>query len=224
MAFYMTFATDAPFSTKRGIAYNDAQLAQVFSASCKTCTWAYNWASHRDGFGTPINFIPMLWSDNPELTKVWAHNAETYISEGSKALFSFNEPDIKSQASMAPQRAAKAYVKHMNRFSGKALLGAPAISNSGVENKEPKWVDNLFENNKKAYEICEGKPIWMTELGTLGSDEVISDFISDVIPKLDQIEYLHAYSYFMVPAGRLMNNQKELSSYGEIYESSSSSC
>ena len=192
-----------------------------------------------------MNFIPMLWSDDPELTTVWEKNAEECISQGSKALFSFNEPDIASQASMAPDHAAKAYVKYMNRFYGKVLLGAPAVSNSGDANQGlawlqqfmdackhegckidfcnvhwyagADWTDNLFEHIENAYTICGGKPIWLTEFATFGSDQVIGNFIDAVVPKLDKIDYLHAYSYFMVSDGSLMDSGDDLGSYGKVY-------
>ncbi|KAF4123849.1 Glycosyl hydrolase catalytic core [Geosmithia morbida] len=239
-------SSGAPFSSKRGIAFNDASLANVFAEGCSSCGWAYNWASAAEGLDA-LSFVPMLWGNREEFTGPWTSNCESAISAGSKAILSFNEPDIASQANMDAASAASLHAQYFNEFEGRALIGAPSVSNSGNAGEGLDWLQSwvdacnaldggcsydfcpvhwysetayagtLFEHLEKAHEICGNKPVWLTEFAPLGSDDEISSFLTENIPKLDAVEYLDAYSYFMVSTGSLMSSSTSLSSYGQIY-------
>lgn len=238
--------TGSPVSSKRGLAFNDATLANAFNSACESCSWAYNWDSSRGDLGEGIDFVPMLWNDQPLHTDRWEENCENELANGAKALFSFNEPDHATQANMSPEQAAASHIQWMNKYAGRALIGAPAITNSGNPGEGLEWLqgfvdaceassegcsfdfcnvhwyseaqyaDTLFEHLQKAHEICN-KPVWLTEFAPLGSDDQISEFMTNIIPELDNVEYLEAYSYFMVSAGSLMSSSSSLSGYGQIY-------
>lgn len=236
-------SSGSPFSGKRGIAYNDASLANTFGGQCESCCWGYNWASRRDDFSSKFDYVPMLWGNRDNDLANWQQDASDMISQGSKALFSFNEPDIASQSNMSPGEAASLFKAQMNGFHGKALIGAPSVSNSGNANEgldwlqqfvdacngecqfdfanihwysQPQYSDTLFEHIQKAHEIT-GKPVWLTEFGPIDADAASTDaFIQDVIPKLDKIDYLDAYSYFMVAEDNLMAGSG-LSAAGKMY-------
>ncbi|KAM5382195.1 hypothetical protein ACJA88_003990 [Fusarium oxysporum] len=201
-----TSGGSAGFSHKRGVCYNNVDLANTFAGDCKNCGWGYNWDSSSGGL-KGLNFIPTLWNDQPLHTDRFADNCAQALSDGAKAIFSFNEPDNAGQADMTPAYAAKAHVKWLNPYAGKALIGAPSISNSGLPMEGA------------SHEACGGKPIWLTEFAPTGSDEAIADWLKDAIPKLEALSYLDAYSYFKVETGMLMTSETELSSYGSVYAS-----
>ncbi|KAH8735142.1 glycosyl hydrolase catalytic core-domain-containing protein [Ilyonectria robusta] len=245
-------SSSAGLSHKRGLAYNDAALANTFGASCANCGWAYSWGSTNTGsedLDSAYNFIPLLHSNKAEFTSVWADNAAAAIKSGSKALFSFNEPDIPSQANIPAADAAAYHVQYMNPFSGQAKIGAPSVSNSGESGQglewlsswidaceaqdekcqydfcnihwysQPAYVDTLFTQLEAAHKLC-GKPIWLTEFAPIeASDAQVSAFLEEVIPKLEALDYVEAYSYFMVATGNLMSSATSLSSYGQVYAS-----
>lgn len=239
-------------SHKRGLAYNEAALANTFGASCPNCGWAYSWGSTNTGsedLDSAYNFIPLLHSNKTEFTSVWSDNAAAAIKSGSKALFSFNEADIVTQANIPAADAAAYHVQYMNPFSGQAKIGAPSVSNSGESGQgldwlkswidaceardeqcqydfcnihwysQPAYVDTLFTQLEAAHKLC-GKPIWLTEFApTEASDAQVSAFLEEVIPKLEALDYVEAYSYFMVATGNLMSSETSLSSYGQVYAS-----
>lgn len=239
----------SPVAGKRGLAYNDAAMANAFDAACSSCGWAYNWGSSRGDLSTSIDYVPTLWGDQPLHTDHWDVNAEAELANGVKALFSFNEPDHATQANISPEQAAASHIKLMNKYGDRALIGAPSVTNSGNPGEGLEWLasfiaacdassegckidfcnvhwyseaqyaNTLFEHLEKAHDICGGKPVWLTEFAPLGSDADISDFMTNIIPQLDGIEYLEAYSYFMVSAGSLMSSSSSLSGYGQIYAS-----
>lgn len=236
------------FSHKRGVCYNNVELANTFAANCKNCGWGYNWDSESGGL-EGLNFIPTLWSDQAVHVDRFADNCAKALSNGAKAIFSFNEPDNGGQAHMTPAAAAAAHVKLMNPYAGKALIGAPSISNSGLPMEGREWLENfvkecdnqsekchydfcnvhwyseveygetLFEHLEKSHEICGGKPIWLTEFAPKGSDEAIASWLEEAIPRLEALDYLDAYSYFKVETGMLMTSETEMSKYGSVYAS-----
>ncbi|OAA59313.1 Glycoside hydrolase [Cordyceps fumosorosea ARSEF 2679] len=233
--------------SKQGLAYNDASLANSFQSKCKGCGWGYNWASNSAGLDSSLQYIPMLWGDLPVHTSHWDADAEAAISNGAKALLSFNEPDMPAQANMAPAAAAAAHAKYFKAYNGRVQIGSPAVSNSGEGGQGLAWLqqfvdacdansnchydfcavhwysqaqyaDTLFTHLENANKICKGKPIWLTEFAPLDtSDDTISSFLKSTLPKLDSLDYLDAYSYFMVNQPTLMSSNTILNAVGNAY-------
>ncbi|CAM1504204.1 Fc.00g017950.m01.CDS01 [Cosmosporella sp. VM-42] len=242
-----SFSTESIAFSKRGMAYNDANLANTFGRSCTKCGWAYNWDSASYGLDSKYSFVPMLWDDTPNHTNQWKTNVEAAISKGSKAILSFNEPDNGGQAHMTPAAAAASHNKWLNPYSGRVQIGAPAITNSGNAGEGIQWLKNfftacnsvsggckvdfcpvhwysgaewsetLFDHLKNAHDACGGRPIWLTEFAPIGSNDQINSFMTTYLTRLDNLSYLDAYSYFMVSADRLMSGTSSLSSYGKLY-------
>ncbi|KAH7155247.1 glycosyl hydrolase catalytic core-domain-containing protein [Dactylonectria estremocensis] len=245
-------SSSSGLSHKRGMAYNEAALANTFGASCANCGWAYAWSSVSTGsedLDSTYNFIPMLWGNASMFVDVWDDNAAAAISSGSKALFSFNEPDIPTQANLIPADAAGYHVEFMNPYAGQAKIGAPSVSNSGSEGQGLDWLsswidtcktldepchydfcnvhwyseaayaDTLFTHLEDAYKLC-GKPIWLTEFAPNHASEAeTAAFLEEVIPKLEALDYLEGYAYWMVATGNLMSSDSSLSTYGQVYAS-----
>ncbi|KAM4059975.1 glycosyl hydrolase catalytic core domain-containing protein [Hirsutella rhossiliensis] len=183
----------APFPGKRGVAYNDAKLANSLIKMCDKCDWAYNWGSSSQGLNSTVNFVPTLWGDQTKFTDHWELDAQTAITNGAKAMFSFNEPDNSGQANMNPEQAAAAHVQYLNPYGGKVLIGSPSVTNSGQPGQGIQWLksfisecdkqqdkcridfcnvhwysqaqyeNTLYKHLEDAHEACGGKPIWLTE-------------------------------------------------------------
>ncbi|OAQ99284.1 hypothetical protein LLEC1_07947, partial [Akanthomyces lecanii] len=248
-------SSSAPSSTalgfaKQGIAYNDVTMANSFKKACgDKCGWFYNWGSSSGGASSDAQYIPMLWGDLPVHTGHWDSDAEKALSNGAKAMLSFNEPDMPSQANMPPAQAVAAHAQYFSKYKGRAQIGSPAVSNSGAPGQGLEWLksfvdgcntnpdchidfcavhwysearyqDTLFKHLKDASDICQGKAIWLTEFAPTdpaGDTTSISNFIKDVVPKLDALDYVHAYSYFMVAQPTLMTSATGLSIVGQAY-------
>ncbi|UKZ80459.1 hypothetical protein TrVFT333_008220 [Trichoderma virens FT-333] len=189
------------FPGKRGMAYNDGNMANTFGGSCEKCHWAYNWGFWPSGIDTSkYSYVPTLWGPQPEHSNGFDAQAEAALASGSKAIFSFNECDIASQCNLPPAAAASAHAQFLNKYSGKALIGAPSVSNSGAANQGLDWLQQFGANK-----ICGGKPVIITEFAPSGTDAEISAFLEQALPKLDSLDYVMGYSYFMVGANSLMN-------------------
>ncbi|KAL7944346.1 glycoside hydrolase family 128 protein [Trichoderma barbatum] len=238
------------FPGKRGMAYNDGELANTFGGSCNKCHWAYNWGFWPSGIDTSkYSYIPTLWGPSPDHSTGFDAQAEAALASGSKAIFSFNECDIASQCNLPPATAAASHAQFLNKYAGKALIGAPSVSNSNIQGQGLSWlqsfvdacsslpggcafdfcnvhwyspasaIDTLFSHLEGAHKACGGKPVVLTEFAPFGSDAEISAFLEEALPKLDSLDYLLGYSYFMVGTGSLMADTSSLSSIGNTYAS-----
>ncbi|KAK0613809.1 glycosyl hydrolase catalytic core-domain-containing protein [Immersiella caudata] len=226
----------------RGLAFNDPNLLGRFLGGGSHISWTYNWAQTDDS-NTGLEFVPMCWGITKGFPATWAKNAQKMIDAGSKALFSFNEPDHAAQANLSPEQAAASHIELMNPFAGKARIGAPSITNSGSSNQGIGWL-------KRWFEVCDGKcavdfvnihiygfdtntflqhlinvhnlfqkPVWITEFAFGGSDDEVDRQLQVII---DQIEnnstfaFVENYSYFMAADGMMVKGNS-MSSYGNTF-------
>ncbi|KAJ9481213.1 hypothetical protein VN97_g12281 [Penicillium thymicola] len=129
-------------TSKRGAAYNDrAAVSPLTKAG--TVSWAYNWAmSEPNELPSGVDFVPMLRVANFD---GWQASIEHYTSGGSKYILGFNEPDMISQASLAPSVAAGYYIKYITPFQGRAKLISPAVTSSTSADMGLGWLDQFME-------------------------------------------------------------------------------
>lgn len=226
--------------SKRGLPYNDASFTDPFAGS--KVSWAYNWGHASSGLDeSKFEFVPQLWGTGSLFTTGWKDDASSAISNGAKNLLGFNEPDIAKQANLSPEDAADGWTTYMEPFAGKARLGSPAVSNAAapqgvawltdfiaacktctIDFAVVHWYDS-FSNVEYFKQFLTdahektGKPVWLTEFGCNdGSDEDISGFLSEVLPWMDEQDWIERYSYFMAKDGKL-NSGSDMSAYGKTY-------
>lgn len=232
--------SDGNLNAKRGLSYNDASLLPSL-ASAGNMGWAYNWASVTDDIPAGVEFIPTLWGTSSDFTNDWEKNAQAAIENGSGYLFSFNEPDLSTQANMDAGAAAAGYKEHMMPFAGKAQLGSPSVTNGGgemgltylqnfldacdgcqIDFINIHWYDShqnaeYFKSHVEEAHQTGGKPVIISEFGcTDGSDAEVSAFLEDVMPWMEQQDYVLGYSYFMAQEG-VLNSGKAPSAIGQTY-------
>jgi len=184
----------------------------------------------------------MLWGNAEDVTSTWASNVEAAIKQGSTEVFSFNEPDMDTQADMDPGTAANVFKTYMSPLAGKVRIGSPSVTNGAAPmglawlsefmsecNDCPMdfvtihWYDSAsnaayFKDHVTQAHKQTGKPIWVTEFGATGSDDEISSFLEDVMGWMDQQDFVEKYAYFMASDG-ILNSGTGLSSYGMTYAS-----
>lgn len=227
---------------KRGLVYNNAQLLPSFLNAGTKVSWTYNWGQYDDS-GTNLEFCPTLWGLKLDFAETWPANAQKAIDAGSKCLFSFNEPELDSQANMSPELSAQKHIELLNPFSGKARIGTPAITNGGGPDHGIGWLQryftacggscavdfvnvhiygvdtNTFLSHLLDVHTAFNKPVWITEFAFDGSDDQINSQLETVI---DQIEtnstysFVERYAYFMVQDGTMIHGNTP-SAYGNTF-------
>lgn len=236
-------------SSKRGLSYNDISLLDLFEGS-STIDWCYNWGSSADGtVPSSLEYIPMLWGLESSATSNWLTNAKAAIADGASAVLAFNEPDNPDQSNITPANAAAGYIQYMNPLSGSAQLGAPAVTNGGspegltwlesfitacngecdIDFVPIHWYDSASnyayfkEYVQEAYVAGGNRTLWITEFGATGTDAEVVEFLTVVMPWLDEQEYVGRYAYFMDEVGVLAETTTELSEIGSTFMSYTSS-
>lgn len=82
--------------------------------------------------------------------------------------------------------------------------------------------DTLFSNLEKAHEIC-GTPVWLTEFAAIDENEAeIAAWLPGVLSKLDALDYVPRYAYFMAGSAQkvgwnLFNSDGSLNAIGKAY-------
>ncbi|KAI1382558.1 glycoside hydrolase family 128 protein [Hypoxylon trugodes] len=198
--------------TKRGIAYNNASLIKtILPTTNGKLSWGYNWDATDGNLDTGITYIPTCWSDKSE---DWFEHADVAISRGSDAIFSFNEPDIASQANMSPVVAADAHIRLLIPFQNRTRIAAPSISNSQDPNQGIGWLKQFWTacagrcavdfcnahwygpggvegaNQFLTYltdvrTACGGRPVWVTEFKAMDSINQEEEFMKYALRELD---------------------------------------
>ncbi|KAM3501819.1 hypothetical protein MY11210_009266 [Beauveria gryllotalpidicola] len=230
-------------ASKRGIAYNDVNLANLLRLHCPGCKWAYNWGSTREEALNPdVKYVPMLWSNAPDHVQAW----ETQAAKVDDIVFSFNEPDNAGQSNITAVEAAAAHILYMNSLPDHAHVGTPAITSSANPSQglswlkdflhecrnlggcrfefcnthwysEAPWIEAMFAHLDQVHKLCKGKPVWLTEFAVQGTDEEVGSFLEAALPRLERLAYLEAYSYFLAARGSLVGSSGSLSYFGNIY-------
>ncbi len=234
-------------SKKRGLAFNDASLTQYFTGGSSEVSWCYNWGQTASGTAAGLEYIPTLWNNDPSRTGSWSSAASSAIASGSSHLFSFNEPDLNTQANMDIPTAVSAYKQFMQPFAGKAQLGAPAVTNGGgqmglqymenfinsctgctIDFVNIHWYDSAtnfayFKRHvENAHTMGGGRPVWITEFAASGTTEEQNAFLEVVLPWLDAQPYVARYAYFMAEQGVLLSGNS-LSTLGSTFTDYTSS-
>ncbi|KAJ0421211.1 hypothetical protein BJY00DRAFT_301082 [Aspergillus carlsbadensis] len=223
---------------KRGLAYNDAALANLFSGH-EQVTWGYNWGFHRNGLDDSNEFLPMLWGVPSSVSPEWTAAVRT---AGVENILSFNEPDLASQANVTASDAAAGHMENLEPFAGQVRISTPAVTNGPPPNMGTGWMDQFFDhctactidfvaihwyanNDPKAFTTHVQQfydryhlPIWITEFAASGSEKEQIAFLQAVLPWLDAQPFVERYAYFGVFPGFLVNeDQNGLSELGEVY-------
>ncbi|ROV95236.1 hypothetical protein VMCG_08570 [Cytospora schulzeri] len=226
---------------KRGLGANEDVKITNFGGEDSQIVWQYNWDSNTTNKQPFCEYVPMLWTI-PEDPGVWNDHANYWIAAGTSHLLAFNEPENKGQSNIDPAPAADAYRQYMQPFAGKAMLGAPAVSNDGytwmseflgnctdctIDFVPIHWYNPAFlldDFKNFTMEMCRlvgNRPIWVTEFMPLGNDTAASEqFMEDAITWLDDQYCVERYAYFGTADGftsLLDNDGPLLSALGEKY-------
>ncbi|KAF2398510.1 hypothetical protein EJ06DRAFT_455054, partial [Trichodelitschia bisporula] len=209
---------------KRGVAYINAAMTNLFAGTGSKVTWAYNWAAQpKDGANPALKFVPMLWGTDSGMLDAWYGLANKALTNGADSFLAFNEPDLHGlsvSSGIDPLPAAHAYLEYIDAYSGYAKLGAPAITNSGppggitwlqqfleacsgcqIDFIPCHWYGGAdttaFKNHiTDVYNAGSQRPVWITEFAADGTEDQVLAFLGEVLPWMDAQPWIERYAYF----------------------------
>lgn len=217
------------------------------------CKWCYNWtgAVPRD-LPQDMDFIPMIRSKYAEPERV-ARVAENARNFGIAELLGLNEPDAKKQDDMSVGEALDLWPLLMETGLRLGSPGCVHPDNdwmkefmAGVEKRDLR-VDfvcvhsyggpnarTLVGRLDKVHEMY-GRPLWITEFGVgdwkakspeenQHSPETVLLFMQQVLPMLDELDFLERYAWFpslqenpALASSALFDSEGNLTPLGEFY-------
>ena len=190
--------------------------------------------------------MPQLWGPIPVHTDRWTENADKALASGSTHILGFNEPDLPAQANLSPEAAVEAWKTYLEPYAGKAKLGSPAVCNGNDHNMGLNWLSSFLsacgdhctvdfiaihwyglatdagvadfkDHVAKTKAACGGREIWVTEFAPSGSPDEQADFLSQILPWLDNTNEsgVSRYAYYQVDG--ILASGDSLTKLGGVY-------
>jgi hypothetical protein len=201
-----------------------------------------------------VEFAPMIWGKPGQKTEEVLETIKAQGQTGEvKALMGFNEPDQHDQSNLTVEEALDAWSNLMEAGLPLTSPGCVHPDRQwmidfmrGVEERNLR-VDYvcvhsyggpsaaaLLDRLRRVYEMFE-RPLWITEFAVgdweaktvqqnRHSPEKIADFMREVLPMLDEAEFVDRYAWFSAnqdyPAlgnSALFDDEGDLTPLGELY-------
>jgi hypothetical protein len=228
-----------------------SQWTHAFGAQSQI-TWMYDWEAVIDGEPAQgLEYVPLLHSNQDWCTSGWSQNVANARSKYDvKYILSFNEPDqVGGGGSGIPvDQAIAAHKQYIQPLASQGLkIGSPAVTNGNEPNKGINYLKQFmagcdgcqidfvvahyyawanaddFKNYLIKFHETFNKPVWVTEFGVNPGEGDANAFLAQVLPWLDQQEWIQRYAYHMAAPdvdgkSYLINNSGNgLTAVGQTY-------
>ena len=238
---------------KKGSAYSYNSERWSHKTSDSKGHWFYHWGNTpREEIPEGLEYVPMFWGKG-SVNEENLNNIQQLIAEGRvNYVLGFNEPDGAAQANMTVDEAVERWdeLESLGVPLGSPATVNPLndwmqdfMQRAEAENLRVDFVTlhsyggpnpaRFISKVKRTYELY-GKPIWITEFAVADwgatsaennrySEEEVMEFMSVVLPALDQIEYVHRYTWFdgagRVPlaSSALFDEDGNITPLGQLY-------
>lgn len=214
--------------------------------------WMYNWGIRTNAkIPDNVEFVPMFWGRSSVTDANIAYLKQQKAERKLKYVLGFNEPDGAEQANMTVAEAIALWPKleeigvplgspaavnptgpWMKEFMAKAEelgLRIDFIAVHGYPGSNPFSIIDMVKKTYAAYK----RPIWITEFAVahwaattpannIYSEASVKTFMEQVLPMLDQIDYVHRYAWFdgrqaQLITSSLFDDNGVITSVGQTY-------
>ncbi|MGZ0014782.1 glycosyl hydrolase [Yeosuana sp. AK3] len=239
--------------SKRGVAYTNNSKRWSHKTSELKAHWMYSWGNVlRDEVPENVEYIPMFWGKG-SVNQENLDRIKQLIDEGKvKYVLGFNEPDGAAQANMTVDEAINLWPQletlgvplgspatvnpnndWMVEFMAKAEAQNLRIDFITVHSYGGPNVLSFINKMKETFNAYE-KPIWITEFAVadwnatsaannVHSEETVIQFMSELLPALDAIDYIHRYAWFdgvgraPLASSALYDEDGNITPLGQVY-------
>jgi hypothetical protein len=239
--------------SKRGVAYTNKSKRWSHKTSELAAHWMYSWGRElRDEIPDDVEFIPMFWGKGSVTTENLA-KVKALIDNGQvNYVLGFNEPDGVAQANMTVDEAIALWPQleelgvplgspatvspnndWMKDFMEKADALGLRIDFVTVHSYGGPNVLSFINKLKDTYNAFN-RPIWITEFAVADwnatsiennrhSEATVIQYMQEVLPALDEIEYIHRYAWFdgvgraPLASSALYDEDGNITALGQVY-------
>lgn len=212
--------------TKKGAAYTNNAKEWSHKANALSVHWMYSWGNTlREEIPENVEYVPMFWGKG-SVTEENLAKVKQYIDDGKvKYVLGFNEPDGAAQANMSVDEAIALWPQletlgvplgspavvgfnssWLAEFMEKANAQGLRVDFITVHSYGGSNVLSFINNIKSVYNTYE-KPLWITEFAVADwnatspennkySEAEVMAFMTDAVKALDEIDWVHRYSWF----------------------------
>ena len=248
-----TQLTEEQKLSKRGVAYTNNAIRWSHRTSELKPHWMYSWGRVlRDEIPDNVEFVPMFWGRS-SVNQENLDNVKQLIDDGKvKYVLGFNEPDGVSQANMTVDQAIELWPQletlgvpigspatvnpnnnWMKEFMQRADELGLRVDFVTVHSYGGPNVLSFINKMKETYNNFK-KPIWITEFAVADwnatspannthSPETVLQFMRELLPALDQIDYIHRYAWFdgvgraPLASSALYDTDSNITALGQLY-------
>jgi len=165
---------------------------------------------------TKSGYVPLVWGNGQYA------DVSFNLSDHTRYLLGFNEPNHANQANMSPRTAASFWKSIESKAHGKVLVSPSAAPCGNCKYNTIQWLDEFFRhcNGCRVDHIathaywCNAdqtmhflkqiwdryhKPIWLTEFACPKTHSVNTQmqYMKDLLPKLESASYIYRYAWFV---------------------------
>jgi len=215
--------------------------------------WHYSWGHElKEEEPDNVEYVPMFWGKQVTDEKI-AYLKQLKEEDKIQYILGFNEPDGEDQANMTVDEAIALWPKleeiglplgspapvggtneWMTEFMSKADAQGLRIDFIAMHKYPGPNADAFLQKVKEIHDLYK-RPIWITEFAVADwnantveenkhSPEEVLAFMKAVLPKLDQLDYVHRYAWFsgqttnkaLAPSA-LFDAEDNLTPLGEYY-------
>lgn len=219
--------------------------------------WHYSWNWElQENYPEAVEFVPMIWGSNNTSGDIIGAIQTLYQNGDITHLLGFNEPDLASQANMTVDQAVDLWsrLEDTGATLGSPVTAAPLNSwmtdfmiRASDENLQVDFVavhwygppnpTNFINKINEVFDQYQ-KPIWITEFAVRDPDattiennqyspEQVLEFMEAVLPELEEMEFVHRYSWFSTSTSNenyaktatsvLIDDDNQITPLGEFY-------
>lgn len=238
--------------SKKGAAFSYNKERWSHKTSEVNAHWLYTWGNQpREEIPDKVEYIPMFWGKG-SVNQENLGRISQLIAEGKvNYVLGFNEPDGAAQANMSVDEAIElwpqieslgvpigspATVDPLNNWMKEFMRRANELNYRvdfiALHHYGGPRAESFINKLKRTYEEYN-LPIWITEFAVADwnatspennrhSEAEVMDFMSKVLPALDQIEWIERYSWFdglqaPLRTSALYDEDNNLTSVGQFY-------
>ncbi|KAL8941308.1 MAG: hypothetical protein Q9216_002327 [Gyalolechia sp. 2 TL-2023] len=236
-----------PFKTKRGIiASGNTQNELTAAIGTGKISWLGNWYSAPPPtLPSTVQFVPQNYNPDSDADGTFTKNAEAQVAKGAKHLFSYGEL---AAGKLSVQQIVQLFKTSMQPFADNGIsVSSPTTLqndndfewleqflqecqgcsvdflaihymntyNDGAAEELKKTLDRAHDLAVK-YDIPGG--VWLDNFEVVGSVEQQKGFLQEVVPWMDEREWVKAYAYVPDEVGRAGSGPNFIDGSGALNE------
>ena len=192
-----------------------------------------------------LTFVPQMYGKTSDNDGSWTSNAKKAIGEGKKYFLSFGEPNAPGVNNMDAGTAAQIWMDKLEPYTKQGVtVGSPANLQNAEDftwlnefvdkctgcnigfvavhwfyKAEKGLIPGFKQTLQSAKAVADklGVGVWVDNFCASGSVDDQKQFLGEVVPWMDEQDWIHAYAYVPEASSQPMTEGNDLNELGQFY-------